>query len=155
MGLARLGATPADEAELTKFARDARVEAILCTHKDLVKLRVRELGSIPLWAVTIEMRFLAAAVVPPIVLLADPLSTTPLALGTLAVPLAFVPMKFPWTSVALLLLVSSIPAPPLPEIIFRAASAVPPIVLLLIFRGGNEDLIRIPSPPFGTAAVPA
>src|SRR5437016_12602967 len=99
------------------------------------------------------MRFLAAAVVPPIVLLADPLSTTPLALGTLAVPLAFVPMKFPWTSVALLLLVSSIPAPPLPEIIFRAASAVPPIVLLL--TGGNRDLIRIPSPPFGTAAVPA
>jgi tetraacyldisaccharide-1-P 4'-kinase len=32
---------------------------LVCTRKDLVKLRVPTLGSIPLWAVKVEIRFLA------------------------------------------------------------------------------------------------
>jgi tetraacyldisaccharide 4'-kinase len=51
--------TPADQAALTKMARDQYADAILCTHKDLVKLRTHALGGIPLWAVSIEMKFLA------------------------------------------------------------------------------------------------
>ena len=31
---------------------------MLCTHKDLVKLAVPELGCVPLWALVVEMRVL-------------------------------------------------------------------------------------------------
>lgn len=51
--------TPADQAELAATARCANAELIVCTQKDLVKLPERQLGEIPLWAVAIEMRFLA------------------------------------------------------------------------------------------------
>jgi tetraacyldisaccharide 4'-kinase len=51
--------TPADEAEIISIVQDSQSDAILCTHKDLVKLPSHELGRIPLWAVAIEMKFLA------------------------------------------------------------------------------------------------
>ena len=43
---------------LSGAARTSNAEAILCTQKDLVKSPHETLGDIPLWAVTIEMRFL-------------------------------------------------------------------------------------------------
>jgi tetraacyldisaccharide 4'-kinase len=32
---------------------------VVCTQKDLVKVRKNELGGVPLWAVAIEMQFLS------------------------------------------------------------------------------------------------
>jgi tetraacyldisaccharide 4'-kinase len=53
--------TAADQADLTSVAVAANAELILCTHKDLVKLPVAQLGEKPLWALTIEMQILAGA----------------------------------------------------------------------------------------------
>jgi tetraacyldisaccharide 4'-kinase len=50
--------TAADQVALGEVAREANAESIVCTQKDLVKLRQPELGSVPLWAVAIEMQFL-------------------------------------------------------------------------------------------------
>ncbi len=50
--------TPADQSALIQMARNSKSEAIVCTEKDLVKLRQNQLGDVPLWAVSIEMQFL-------------------------------------------------------------------------------------------------
>ena len=48
----------ADVQSLTDWADAHHVEAVLSTHKDLVKLGVDTLGRHPLWAVTIALEFL-------------------------------------------------------------------------------------------------
>ncbi len=50
---------PDDIALLDAWAERLDVEAVVCTHKDLVKLGVDRLGSRPLWAVCVEFQFLA------------------------------------------------------------------------------------------------
>ena len=50
---------PDDVESLGAWADGLDVEAVLCTHKDLVKLRVERLGQRPLMAVTIEMAILS------------------------------------------------------------------------------------------------
>jgi tetraacyldisaccharide 4'-kinase len=50
--------TAADQVALGEVARGANAETIVCTQKDLVKMRQPELGSVPLWAVAIEMQFM-------------------------------------------------------------------------------------------------
>ena len=50
--------TPSDIESLTSWAAGLGVSAVLCTHKDLVKLPLNQLGALPLWAVSIEMQFL-------------------------------------------------------------------------------------------------
>lgn len=50
--------THADAEELAHSAQSNQATALLCTHKDLVKLNVAALGEIPLWAVQIELEFL-------------------------------------------------------------------------------------------------
>ena len=51
--------TPADLDGLSAWAGDLGAAAVLCTGKDLAKLSVDRLGKLPLWAVGIEMEFLA------------------------------------------------------------------------------------------------
>lgn len=51
--------TRADMESLTPWADGLEIEAVLCTHKDLVKLGVDRVGRLPLWAVTIAPEFLA------------------------------------------------------------------------------------------------
>jgi tetraacyldisaccharide 4'-kinase len=51
--------TPADVASLDDWSRSLDVSAVVCSMKDLVKLSVDQLGGRPLWAVAIEMEFLA------------------------------------------------------------------------------------------------
>ena len=41
------------------WAGSLDVQAVICTHKDLVKLRLEQLGGKPLWALDIEIDFLA------------------------------------------------------------------------------------------------
>jgi len=48
-----------DIESLGKWADELDVAAVLCTHKDLVKLTIDRLGRRPLWAVTIGIEFLA------------------------------------------------------------------------------------------------
>jgi tetraacyldisaccharide 4'-kinase len=49
---------PADQSELVSLAKNANAEILVCTQKDLVKLQQPELNGIPLWAVSIETKFL-------------------------------------------------------------------------------------------------
>jgi tetraacyldisaccharide 4'-kinase len=49
----------ADVESLIAWADGLDVEAVLCTHKDLVKLQADRLGRRPLWAVTIAVEFLS------------------------------------------------------------------------------------------------
>jgi tetraacyldisaccharide 4'-kinase len=51
--------SPSDVESLTEWAAGLGVSAVLCTHKDLVKLSNTQLGQLPLWAVGIELQFLA------------------------------------------------------------------------------------------------
>lgn len=51
--------TREDVEELCRWAERLDVAAILCTHKDLVKLRVERLGRHPLRAVTVGLEFLS------------------------------------------------------------------------------------------------
>jgi tetraacyldisaccharide 4'-kinase len=51
--------SPADLDSLSALAGDSRADALVCTEKDLVKLDRTNLGGRPLWAVAIEMQFLA------------------------------------------------------------------------------------------------
>ncbi|HEX4413560.1 MAG TPA: tetraacyldisaccharide 4'-kinase, partial [Lacipirellulaceae bacterium] len=51
--------TPLELASFSDAARRCNAELILCTQKDLVKSPQERFGDIPLWAVTIEMQFLA------------------------------------------------------------------------------------------------
>lgn len=48
----------ADIEQLIAWADKLSVDAILCTHKDLVKIDIDRLGTTPLWALTIGIRFL-------------------------------------------------------------------------------------------------
>lgn len=50
--------TPADERSLAAWAAGLGVEAVLCTHKDLVKLTWGTVGACPLWAVSVGLEFL-------------------------------------------------------------------------------------------------
>ena len=48
--------TWADIASLLQWVESLdNVAAVLCTHKDLVKLNIAQLGDIPLWALTIAL----------------------------------------------------------------------------------------------------
>lgn len=47
-----------DVEKLTAWAETLDADAILCTHKDLVKLNLDRLGKTPLWALTIGIHFL-------------------------------------------------------------------------------------------------
>lgn len=49
---------PTDVAGLAAWAERLEVDAVVCTHKDLVKLGVDRLGESPLWALAIEIGFL-------------------------------------------------------------------------------------------------
>ena len=51
--------TREDVDSLTKWAEQLPVAAVLCTCKDLVKLRVPRIGKHPLWAVSVGMQLLA------------------------------------------------------------------------------------------------
>jgi tetraacyldisaccharide 4'-kinase len=51
--------TAADAKELENIMMRCNAELAVCTHKDLVKLRQDEVAERPLWAVEIEMQFLA------------------------------------------------------------------------------------------------
>jgi tetraacyldisaccharide 4'-kinase len=46
---------PGDVAALTAWAEQLDVDAVVCTHKDLVKLDRPAIGPRPLWAVTIGL----------------------------------------------------------------------------------------------------
>ncbi|MEK6234669.1 MAG: tetraacyldisaccharide 4'-kinase, partial [Planctomycetales bacterium] len=48
-----------DIEDLTRWAEQQQVEAVLCTEKDLVKLELDHLGDVPLWAVAVETGVLA------------------------------------------------------------------------------------------------
>jgi tetraacyldisaccharide 4'-kinase len=50
--------TPADLESIQRAATEKKVELIVCTRKDLVKICQNQLGELALWAVAIEMRFL-------------------------------------------------------------------------------------------------
>jgi tetraacyldisaccharide 4'-kinase len=50
---------PEDFAELHRLAASCRVDMIVCTQKDLVKLPAELVAGFPLWAVAIELRFLS------------------------------------------------------------------------------------------------
>src|SRR4051794_24413503 len=92
-----------------------------------------------------EITFLAAAVVPPIVLLVDPdRIKIPLLFATAASPAALTPMKLPKTVLEFDALIST-PCTALPEITFPAPEAVPPMVLEL------EDSNFTPCPPLPSA----
>jgi tetraacyldisaccharide 4'-kinase len=47
--------TREDVTSLTNWGAQERLDALICTHKDLVKLGVDSLGSCPLWALAIEL----------------------------------------------------------------------------------------------------
>jgi len=51
--------TPAEVAALSTWAATLDADALVCTHKDLVKLNVDRLAGRPLWALSIELSFLA------------------------------------------------------------------------------------------------
>lgn len=48
--------TPADRQELDRWSREAPVDAVVCTQKDLVKVGAGQSGDHPLWAVEIGTR---------------------------------------------------------------------------------------------------
>jgi tetraacyldisaccharide 4'-kinase len=48
-----------DVDELARVARESPAQLILCTRKDLVKLRVPAIGGVPLRALSVELRFLS------------------------------------------------------------------------------------------------
>jgi tetraacyldisaccharide 4'-kinase len=49
----------ADMEVLAAWADGLGAEAVLCTHKDLVKIGLDRLGDLPLWAIRVEIDFLA------------------------------------------------------------------------------------------------
>jgi hypothetical protein len=100
------------------------------------------------------MTFRAAAVVPPIVLFADPkfIKTPSETFATATVPVTSVPMKLPCTRLPERVPPMEIPGPLLPEMRLRAPGAVPPIVWLEEF----PDCPSVTTPvPFPMARVPA
>lgn len=51
--------TPDDLNQIAEAGRHCGAEALLCSHKDLVKLGRNQLGALPLYALLIEVQFLA------------------------------------------------------------------------------------------------
>jgi len=51
--------TPDDIDSLAAWAARLEVAALVCTHKDLVKIGADRLGSLPVWALYVEFKFLA------------------------------------------------------------------------------------------------
>ncbi len=51
--------TETDIESLAVWAASLEVEAVVCTHKDLVKLKADRVGDRPLWAVRVALEFLA------------------------------------------------------------------------------------------------
>jgi tetraacyldisaccharide 4'-kinase len=51
--------TPAESGRLAAWVQRLGVSAVLCTRKDLVKLSMDRLGDRPLWALGVELQFLA------------------------------------------------------------------------------------------------
>jgi tetraacyldisaccharide 4'-kinase len=51
--------TPADVRLLNKEFGHEKIDFVVCTHKDLVKLDRAEISGVPLWAITVEMQFLS------------------------------------------------------------------------------------------------
>ncbi len=51
--------TRADIENLAAWAEGSGAAAVLCTHKDLVKIGLDRLGRLPLWAIRVEIDFLA------------------------------------------------------------------------------------------------
>ncbi len=51
--------TAADIDELTRWSREASIDAIVCTQKDLVKIAHESLGDRPLWAIEIGTQIIA------------------------------------------------------------------------------------------------
>ncbi len=49
----------ADMEALAAWADHLGAEAVLCTHKDLVKIGLDQLGRLPLWAIRVEIDFIA------------------------------------------------------------------------------------------------
>ncbi|MGW8257584.1 MAG: tetraacyldisaccharide 4'-kinase, partial [Thermoguttaceae bacterium] len=49
--------TSADLADLTAWAERLEANAVICTHKDLVKIGLNHLGRHPLWAIRVEIDF--------------------------------------------------------------------------------------------------
>ena len=47
-----------DVEDLARWTEASGAAAVVCTHKDLVKVRAQRLGALPLWAVEIGLRFL-------------------------------------------------------------------------------------------------
>lgn len=52
------GYSRADADALAAWAANLKVDAVVCTHKDLVKLKADRLGERPLWAVRVALQFL-------------------------------------------------------------------------------------------------
>ena len=50
--------TPSDVTNLNEWARQADVEMVVCTRKDLVKLTADQIADVPLWAVAVELEYL-------------------------------------------------------------------------------------------------
>lgn len=50
--------TPADLAEIADSALQSGASALVCTHKDLVKIGCNEIGGLPVYALLIEIEFL-------------------------------------------------------------------------------------------------
>jgi tetraacyldisaccharide 4'-kinase len=50
--------TRADLDDLAAWAENLGAEAILCTRKDLVKIGLKQLGKLPLWAIGVDIEFL-------------------------------------------------------------------------------------------------
>jgi tetraacyldisaccharide 4'-kinase len=54
--------TPSDLEQLAAWAAASGATAIVCTHKDLVKIGVDRLGALPLWALVVGIEFLEGQV---------------------------------------------------------------------------------------------
>jgi tetraacyldisaccharide 4'-kinase len=51
--------TPGDLAQIAMEASTSSAQLVVCTQKDLVKIPHDKIGDFPLWAVAIDMQFLA------------------------------------------------------------------------------------------------
>jgi tetraacyldisaccharide 4'-kinase len=51
--------TQVDLSSLSAIVSETRADMLVCTHKDLVKIQQHELSAVRLWAIAIEMKFLA------------------------------------------------------------------------------------------------
>ncbi len=51
--------TRADLEGLAAWAEGLNAAAVLCTHKDLIKIGLEQVGRLPLWAIRVEIEFIA------------------------------------------------------------------------------------------------